>query len=139
MSAEGILSTTEIHVSRPVNSAPPPRIISPTVDNTSEQPKPSVQPRRSLARITSAKNSLKEFRLHPERFLSPSNRYLPLLRRQMSDISSKDPNNKMAKEKLEYLKKQRLSISPPISRLSDGSDLTYDEAKSFLSEEIDLT
>jgi hypothetical protein len=29
-------------------------------------------------------------------------------------------------------------VSPPISCLSDGSDMTYDDAKSFLSEEIEI-
>lgn len=86
--------------------------------------------KRSLSKINSPQSSLQEFRVHPERFLSATNRYLPLLRRQMTDIDPKD--------KAELMRKQRSSISPPISRLSDGSDLTYDEAKSFLSEDADL-
>ena len=86
--------------------------------------------------MSSVKKSLEEFRLHPERFLSASNRYLPLLRRQALDVEA---SNKQQKEKNDLIKRRRTNFSPPISRLSDGSDLAYDDAKSFLSEEFDMT
>ena len=85
----------------------------------------------------SAKSSLQEFRLHPERFLSKSNRYLPLLRRQATDIESHKFYIKQQKEKNDIMKKQRAQVLSSASRLSDGSDLTYEDAKSFLSEEME--
>ncbi|CAF4406160.1 unnamed protein product, partial [Rotaria magnacalcarata] len=91
----------------------------------------SPKPGRSLSRISSAKSSVQEFRRHPERYLSSSNRYLPLLLRQMTDIDAKESHNKQQKEQIDCIRR-RMNFSPPISRLSDGSDLTYDEAKSFL-------
>ena len=69
---------------------------------------PVNEPSRPFSRVLSTKNSLKEFRRHPERFLSKSNRYLSILRRQATS-----------------------------SPLSDGFDLACEEAKSFLSEDID--
>ncbi|CAF1665891.1 unnamed protein product [Adineta ricciae] len=83
-----------------------------TVDQMEEQMKPIIHSRRSPTRMISTKSTLQQFRLHPERFLSQSNRYLPLLRRQALKAQS-------------HLKD------------TDGSDLTYDDAKSFLSEEIE--
>ncbi|CAF2865474.1 unnamed protein product [Rotaria sp. Silwood2] len=137
-SANGIQSSSSTYDNRTTKSAPPVRIISSNIDNINEQIKHSARSRRSLSRISSAKSSLQEFRLHPERFLSASNRYLPLLRRQNTDIESKDYYNRQQKEKNDLIKKQRINFSPPISRLSDGSDLTYDEAKSFLSDDNDI-
>ncbi|CAF0858330.1 unnamed protein product [Rotaria sordida] len=138
ISANDIQSSSSSYNTRTSNSAPPVQTISSNIDNINEQIKHSSKPKRSLSRINSAKNSLQEFRLHPERFLSPSNRYLPLLRRQVTDIESREFYNKQQKDKNDLIKKQRINISPPISRLSDESDLTYDEAKSFLSEENDV-
>ncbi|CAF3420303.1 unnamed protein product [Rotaria sp. Silwood1] len=137
-SANGIQSSSSTYDTRTTNSAPPVRIISSNIINTNEQIQHSPKSRRSLSRISSAKGSLQEFRLHPERFLSASNRYLPLLRRQTTDIESRELYNRQQKEKNDSIKKQRINFSPPISRLSDGSDLTYDEAKSFLSEDNDI-
>jgi hypothetical protein len=135
-SAQGIRSSNSSHHTRTTNSAPLLRTVTSLLDNSNEQLKPP--PKRSLSRISSAKKALEEFRLHPERFLSASNRYLPLLRRQALDVESKELLSKQQKEKNDSIKKQRRNFSPPISRLSDGSDLTYDDAKSFLSEDYDI-
>ena len=134
-SAHGIRSTNSSHETRPSNSAPVIRTVSSEIDQTNEERKQSPKTKRSLSRINSAKNHLQEFRLHPERFLSASNRYLPLLRRQAIEFETKQLYIKQQKEKSDSTRKQRMHFSPPISRLSDGSDLTYDDAKSFLSEE----
>ncbi|CAF1061134.1 unnamed protein product [Didymodactylos carnosus] len=92
------------------------------------------------SRRLSSKYSIKDFRLHPERFLSANNRYLPLLKR-----------NAMENETRELLSKQQQKVpqnenylrvrNQQTSRLSDnsysGSDLTYDEdIKSFLSDDV---
>ncbi|CAF3407517.1 unnamed protein product [Rotaria socialis] len=137
ISADGIQPSNTFVDARPSKSAPPIRITSSALDSTSEQTKPSPKPRRPVSRISSATSSIQDFRRHPERYLSSSNRYLPLLLRQMTDIDSKESHNKQQKERIDSIRK-RMNFSPPISRLSDGSDLTYDEAKSFLSEEIDI-
>jgi hypothetical protein len=136
-SAHGIQSSSSSYETRPSNSAPLMRTLTSGIDQTDEEIKHSPKIKRSLSRINSAKNSLQEFRLHPERFLSASNRYLPLLRRQAIEVETQQLYIKQQKEKTDAIKKQRMHFSPPISRLSDGSDLTYDDAKSFLSEEID--
>lgn len=92
-----------------------------------------------MTRVGSARNALQEFRHHPERFLSSSNRYLPLLRRQAIDMETKEFLLKQQREKAELAKRHRRGFdSSPPSRLSDGSDMTYDDAKSFLSEETEL-
>jgi len=132
-SAHHIRSSNSLHDTRISNSAPLIRSILSTIEPSNEEIKESPKPRRSLSRITSAKKSLQEFRLYPERFLSASNRYLPLLRRQALEVKSKQN-----KDKNEPVKKQRLHFSPPISRLSDESGLTYEDAKSFLSEENEI-
>ncbi|UJR22172.1 hypothetical protein I4U23_025236 [Adineta vaga] len=97
-----------------------------TVDHMEEQMKPIIHSRRSPARMIPTKNTLQQFRQYPEQFLSKSNRYLPLLRRQALQNQSQDVHPKKLKDK---------SSS---SSIVDGSDLTYDDAKSFLSEEIEL-
>ena len=88
-----------------------------------------------------ARQSLDEFRLHPERFLSASNRYLPLLRRQVLEMETRDRLIRRQREKSDSsttTKKQQHTLIPPsLSRLSDTSDLVYDDAKSFLSEDAD--
>lgn len=129
-SAHGIRSSNSSYDTRPINSAPLIRTIPSAIEHSTEEIKQSPKPKRSLSRINSARKAVEEFRLHPERFLSASNRYLPLLRRQALEAESKQ-------QKQDTIKKTRIHFSPPISRLSDGSDLTYDDAKSFLSEEFD--
>jgi hypothetical protein len=121
-SAHEIRSASTTYQSRTINSAP----VITTVNHTEEQMKCPSKIKRPLSRIFSAKSSLQEFRLHPERFLSKSNRYLPLLKRQATDIESH-----------ELYIKQRTQLSLSTSHLSDGSDLAYDDAKSFLSEEFE--
>jgi hypothetical protein len=132
--ANGIQSSDSSDDTRISNSAPLIR----TNSATNEQIKESIKPKRSLSRIDSSQKSMKEFRIHPERFLSASNRYLPLLRRQALEIESKELHSKQQKDRNDSIKKQRSMFSPPMSRLSDGSDLIYDDAKSFLSEENEL-
>lgn len=127
-SANGIRSSNSSYDTRPSNSAPIIRTIPSAIERSNEEIKLSPKPKRSLSRINSARKAVEEFRLHPERFLSASNRYLPLLRRQASETE-------LTQQKTEPIRKPRINFSPPISRLSDGSDLTYDDAKSFLSEE----
>jgi len=130
-SANGIRSSNSSYDTRGTNSAPLIRATSAASIQSTDQIKRPITPKRNPLRIGSAKGSLQEFREHPERFLSASNRYLPLLRRQAFQVHSNDlPQTKS--------RKLRMHISPPISRLSDGSDMTYDDAKSFLSEENDI-
>ncbi|CAF1228590.1 unnamed protein product [Adineta steineri] len=90
-----------------------------TIDNKEEKP---IKPK-----IYSSKNLLQEFRQHPERYLSKTNRYLPLLRRQAMKNRSQESSTKIPV--------QHLSTVCP---LNDGSDIAYDDAKSFLSEEIEI-
>jgi len=130
--ANGVRTSNSSYDTRPSNSAPLIRTITSTVEPSNKEIKQSPKPKRSLSRINSTQKSLKEFRLHPERFLSASNRYLPLLRRQALEVESKQP-----KDKTDSTKRTRINFSPPISCVSDGSDLTYDDSKSFLSEEIE--
>jgi hypothetical protein len=110
-------SVTSNNGIRTINSAPP--II--TIDHPQELTKVSSKLKRPSSRIFSTKKSLQEFRHYPDKFLSKSNRYLPLLRRQAAEIEAYELS----------LKKQRTQSN------SDGSDLAYDDAKSFLSEEIE--
>lgn len=99
----------------PTDSAP----VLKAVDQIEVHASPIIHQRqRSPARMIATKSSLREFRQHPERFLSKSNRYLPLLQRQASQ-------SRLQKAK------------PSNSSLADGSDLAYDDARSFLSEEIE--
>ena len=123
LSAFGVRTGSATQQVRSTSSAP---LLRPT-SSSSESHKSSSsspQPRRCLARIRSAKSALEEFRVHPERFLSASNRYLPLLRRQAIEVKMKESHGKV--------------VTPSPSRLSDGSDMTYDDAKSFLSEETEF-
>ncbi len=96
---------------RSINSAPPRTTLF-----YRKEPKKS---RRPSSRIFASKQTLQQFRCHPERFLSQSNRYLPLLRRQAADNQLKSKKNPIQS----------------LGRFSDGSELTFDDAKSFLSEE----
>jgi hypothetical protein len=82
---------------------------------------PSPKPKRPLSRIISSKKSLHEFRRYPERFLSQSNRYLPLLHHQAMKIKSQ-----------EFSRKHSIQSS-----LFESSDFVYDDAASFLSEDIE--
>ena len=130
MSAFGVRTSSASNQLRSTNSAP---LVRPTTASSSSETQKSSafspQPRRSLSRIRSAKSCLEEFRLHPERFLSTNNRYLPLLRRQAIEVKVKEAQSKQSGK----------IITPSPSRLSDGSDMTYDDAKSFLSEETEFT
>ncbi len=134
-SANGVRSSNSSRETRSTNSAP---IMRTMADPSNEQITESSKSKRRVSRISSAKSIVEEFRLHPERFLSASNRYLPLLRRQALEAESRESSSKQQKEKNDSIKKSRRHLSPPLSRLSDGSDLTYDDAKSFLSEDNDL-
>ncbi len=96
---------------RSINSAP-----ARTTSYYRKEPRKSQRP---PSRIFASKHSLQQFRRYPERFLSQSNRYLPLLRRQAVEIELKS-------------KKQAIQS---VARLSDGSELTFDDIGSFLSEE----
>jgi hypothetical protein len=122
-SAPGIRSSSSLKNLRSTNSAPLLRAVSPSINSANAQLKLSFK----STRTSSSKNSLQDFRLHPERYLSSSNCYLPLLRRQAMESETKEKND--------LIKKQQTYLSPPISRLSIGSDLTFDDAKSFLSED----
>lgn len=130
-SANGLRSLNSSPDTRGSNSAPLIR----TATSTAESPKVH----RSISRIQSAHNALEEFRRHPERFLSASNRYLPLLRRQALQAASHGLSDKQQqqREKNDVIRKPRVTISPPLSRLSTTSDYTYDDAKSFLSDDND--
>ena len=138
VSVNDIRSSNASCGTRVSNSAPQMLTVPSVINNTNEPTKQSSQHKRRLSRINSGKDCLQEFRHHPERFLSASNRYLPLLRRQATDIDSKSLHDKQQKEKIDSMRKQRVIGSPSTSRLSDRSDLTYDDAKSFLSEENDI-
>ena len=95
---------------RPSNSAP--------ARTRMTREKALAEIKRPSPRIFCTKNTLQEFRRHPERFLSASNRYLPLLRRQATAMESQ----------------KRRKHRPGTSRCSDHSDVAFDEMKSFLSE-----
>ncbi len=137
-SANGIRSSSSSHETRTTNSAPLIRAISSITEPSNEQIKEPSKPKRSVIRINSAKQAVEQLRLHPERFLSASNRYLPLLRRQAFEAESRELSSKQQNDKNDSIKKQRKHISPSMSRLSVGSDLISDDAKSFLSEDNDL-
>ena len=126
---------------RASNSAPLMRsLLSPTGQRDEECIKTESTKRASTAsRSQLAKRSLDEFRLHPERFLSASNRYLPLLRRQVLEMQTRGLLIKRQREKSDSSssKKQHKLLPPSLSRLSDASDLVNDDAKSFLSEDAD--
>jgi len=134
-SENGVRLSNSSRETRTTNSAP---LIRSIVEPSNEQITELPEPKRSVYRVNTAKSIVAKFRLHPERFLSPSNRYLPLLRRQALELESRESSSKQQKDKSDSTKNQRRHFSPPMSRLSDGSDLTYDDAKSFLSEEVDL-
>ena len=137
-SANGLRSLNSSPDTRVSISAPLIRPDAPALELSDGPMKERSKPKRSISRIQSAKNPLQEFRRHPERFLSASNRYLPLLRRQALVAESRALNIKQQREKNETLKKTRTALSPPLSRLSTASDLTYDDAKSFLSDDNEI-
>lgn len=137
-SANGLRSLNSTPDTRVSISAPLIRPDAPALELSDGPMKERSKPKRSISRIQSAKNPLQEFRRHPERFLSASNRYLPLLRRQALVTESRALNIKQQREKNETLKKPRMALSPPLSRLSTASDLTYDDAKSFLSDDNEI-
>jgi hypothetical protein len=91
-------------------------------NQSEEEIKPSSKQKRPLSRLFSSKTSLQEFRHYPERFLSKSNRYLPLLHHQAMQIKSR-----------ELLHKHQAQSS-----FFDASDLAYDDVNSFLSEDIEI-
>jgi hypothetical protein len=128
-SAPGIRSSSSSKNLRSTKSAPLLRAVSPSINPANAQLKLPIKSTRSLSRTSSSKNPLQDFRLHPERYLSASNCYLPLLRRHAMESETKEKNDS--------IKKQQTYSSPSISRLSIGSDLTFDDAKSFLSEDND--
>ena len=99
---------------RPTNSAPPRTTIS--------RQKKTIRIKRPSTRIFCTKSTLEQFSRHPEQFLSTSNRYLPLLRRQATAIESRS----------------RRKCLQSNSRCSDHSEIGFDEVKSFLSDENDL-
>lgn len=107
-------STKALHGIRPTNSAPPRTTIS--------GQKETIRTKGPSTRIFCTKSTLEQFSRHPERFLSTSNRYLPLLRRQATAIESR----------------RRRKCLQSNSRCSDHSEIGFDEVKSFLSDENDL-
>jgi hypothetical protein len=107
------------------------------VDHSEEQIKQLMQTKRPSSRKFPNKTSLEEFRRYPERFVSESNRYLPLLRRQATGIESNEFYIKQQKEKTDLLKRSRPQFLSSTSPLSGGSDVGYDDATSFLSEEVE--
>ena len=79
---------------------------------------PSFESLSSSTRMVTASSSLRDFRLHPERYLSPTNRYLPLLRRQATEVKKPSPK-----------------VSPTKSPIY--VDFIAEGAKSFLSDDLD--
>ena len=71
-------------------------------------------------RILSGKRSIEDFRQHPERYLSASNRYLPLLRRQAAQIS-----------------RESTFVNGSNLNFNETSEFVRDDAKSFLSEDVE--
>ena len=136
ISAFAVRCNTATDQQRSTNSAPLIRTAS-SATNRKENAIELEQKRRLICRIRSPKDLLQDFRRHPERYLSTSNRYLPLLKRQALEAEHKASYVKEEREKSESLKRRMISTISP-SRLSDGSDMTYDDAKSFLSEETDF-
>lgn len=98
---------------RPITSADDRQISNPLIC-------PSFESMSSTAPTIATSSSLREFRHHPERYLSPNNRYLPLLRRQTTEI--KKPNPKMS----------TTTRTTPIY-----VDFITEGAKSFLSDDLD--
>jgi hypothetical protein len=103
--------TRSTHGIRITNSAP--------ARTTIYYRKEPIKPKRPSPRIFASKKSLEQFRRYPERYLSQSNRYLPLLRRQAIDSELKS-------------KKQPIQSN---ARFLEGSEYTFDDVRSFLSEE----
>jgi hypothetical protein len=113
---------------RSAKSAPLLRMNSSSTDSTSQERKTVVINQRARSNTRPKKYSLKEFRLHPENFLSTSNRYLPLLLRQAAEIRSRHAS----------VKREKIVSSPTLSHLSETSDTSSDDVKSFLSEETEF-
>ncbi|CAF3332523.1 unnamed protein product [Rotaria socialis] len=89
------------------------------VEHRKEQSKPSLKLKSQNSKLFITKSSVQKFHQYPERFLSKSNRYLPLLRHQVLIIESHEYHLKQINE--------RTKSSPPVSRFSSESYLTDDE------------
>jgi len=126
---------------RDSNSAPAAYLTQrPSIPSIRIRVSSGIQRQPVVARRGSTSSSLKEFRLHPEKFLSSNNRYLPLLKRNAAEIETK---LKKQEQQQKIIDNHHLQIrNQQLSQLSDqASDLTFDDAdvKSFLSEEIATT
>lgn len=99
---------------RPVTSAEEQRIPPPLTC-------PSFESISSSTRSVTGSSSLRDFRLHPERYLSPNNRYLPLLRRQATEVKKASPK-----------------ISTP-TPMPVYVDFITEGAKSFLSDDLEAS
>lgn len=117
-------SFNSLHKSRSINSAPFTRTGSSIPTSIPSRSPQSSAPKRPASRLIVTKTTLRDFRRHPEKYLSPSNCYLPLLRRQAIET--------MAKERLP---RQSTNLSRSTSGLSLELDAPFDDAKSFLSDD----
>ncbi|CAF1037926.1 unnamed protein product [Rotaria sp. Silwood1] len=99
----------------------------PIINHTKEENKTLSKPKRPSLRTLIGKSALEEFRQYPERFLSKTNRYLPLLRHQNMKNESNECNTK-------YENKQSSSST---SRYSSESDLIDDNVLLSVIDEIE--
>lgn len=88
--------------------------------------------RRSKSRVFSTKRDIEEFRRHPERFLSKTNCYLPLLQYYATRMKSDEEDQ--IEETRGLVEHKRIHSS---STSSSQSDSTYDE-NSSVNQKIHL-
>ncbi|CAF0864162.1 unnamed protein product [Adineta ricciae] len=124
ISAPITLSINSLHKGRSINSAPFTRTVSSVPTSSLSRSSQSLVPKRPPSRFIVSKSSLRDFRLHPEKYLSPSNCYLPLLRRQSIETKTN-----------ERLPRQSTNLSRSTTGLSLELDAPFDDAKSFLSDD----
>ncbi|UJR26970.1 hypothetical protein I4U23_008277 [Adineta vaga] len=127
ISAPTIRSSSSLYNRRATNSASSIGTVSSLSTSMHDQSNQLSSPKRSPSRFTVTKASLRDFRRHPERYLSPSNCYLPLLRRQAIENEAK-----------ESASKKQTILPRSVSGLSSELDVAFDDAKSFLSDDNDI-
>ncbi|CAF1158148.1 unnamed protein product [Adineta steineri] len=139
-SAPTVRTSNSSYDMRSTNSAPSCKTELSIIGYSKEKINQSLKSKRFIPQINSTKPSVQEFRLHPEKFLSASNCYLPLLRRHAIENETKEYLTKQQKEKNNnnLTKKQQIHFSPSLSRLSAESDVVFDDARSFLSDDNEI-
>ncbi|CAF2434040.1 unnamed protein product [Rotaria sp. Silwood2] len=101
----------------------------PIINHKKDEKKPLSKMTRPSSRTLVVKSTLQEFRQYPERFLSKTNRYLPLLRHQA--VKTTESNKCHTKQE-----KEHTQFSSSNSHHSSETNVTFDDESLSLIEEV---